>query len=217
MLKKIRGRMESELKALHEGLSQKRKHKSYAKILERIGRIRERNQRVSMAFDINVTELDGLATAISWSFDATKLSKPYDGAYYLRTTRTDLTAEEIWGLYTMLTTVEDSFRSLKSELGMRPIHHTKEERVEAHLFISVLAYHLLCYIQHILRESGVHHRWETLRARLRLHQVVTATLNKEGGGKIAVRHCTTASQEVQELYSALGLSKTPVKRRTFLL
>ena len=217
MLDKIRKRMEGELTSLHEGLSKKGKLKNYAKVLERIGRIRERNQRVSLGFDIVVAEREGRATAISWTFDATKLAKPYDGSYFLRTTRLDLAASDIWSIYTMLTTVEDSFRSLKSELGMRPIHHTKEERVESHLFISVLAYHLLSYIQHHLRDAGIQHRWKTLRSRLCMHQAVTATLNKEEGGKVAIRHCTTPSQEIQEIYSALGLKKTPLRRRTFLL
>ncbi|HLE86580.1 MAG TPA: hypothetical protein VI727_02825 [Candidatus Brocadiaceae bacterium] len=67
----------------------------------------------------------------------------YDGSYLLRTNRRDLTEQEIWQLYVMLTSVERAFRNLKSDLGLRPIYHQKERRVDAHIFISVLAYHVL--------------------------------------------------------------------------
>ena len=61
----------------------------------------------------------------------------------MRTNRRDLTEQEIWQLYVMLTRVERAFRNLKSDLGLRPIYHQKERRVDAHIFISVLAYHVL--------------------------------------------------------------------------
>jgi hypothetical protein len=65
------------------------------------------------------------------------------GCYVIDTSHKDLSAQEIWQLYMTLTKVEDSFRSLKTELGLRPIFHQKADRTKAHLFISVLAYHLL--------------------------------------------------------------------------
>jgi len=59
----------------------------------------------------------------------------------------------------MLTNLEDAFRYLKDELGLRPVHHQKESRSDGHLFITVLAYHLLISIQTKLRSSGIHMRW----------------------------------------------------------
>ena len=50
----------------------------------------------------------------------------------LRTNKTDLGEEEIWSIYTMLTRIEDTFRSLKSELDLRPVYHRKEDRFDAH-------------------------------------------------------------------------------------
>ena len=66
----------------------------------------------------------------------------------MRTNRRDLTEQEIWQLYVMLTRVERAFRNLKSDLGLRPIYHQKERRVDAHIFISVLAYHVLHAIEY---------------------------------------------------------------------
>ena len=75
------------------------------------------------------------------------------GSYILRT-KTDLGEEEIWSIYTMLTRIEDAFRSLKSELGLRPVYHQKEDRVDAHIFISILAYHISHAIEETLRNKG---------------------------------------------------------------
>ena len=47
--------------------------------------------------------------------------------------------------------IVDAFRDLKSNLGLRPNYHQKENRVDGHIFISVLAYHLLHSIEHSLR------------------------------------------------------------------
>ena len=67
------------------------------------------------------------------------------GCYVLRTDRQDLKAPEFWSLYMGLTKTEEGFRALKSSLGLRPNYHQLEERVEGHVFITVLEYHLLCH------------------------------------------------------------------------
>jgi len=69
--------------------------------------------------------------------------------------RTDLAEEEIWSIYTMLTRIEDAFRSLKSELGLRPVYHQKEDRVDVHIFISILAYHISHAIEETLKKGGL--------------------------------------------------------------
>ena len=68
------------------------------------------------------------------------------GCYVLRTDRLDLTAEQYWQVYMSLTYAEDGFRALKSDLGLRPNHHRIERQVDGHIFISILAYHLLHHI-----------------------------------------------------------------------
>ena len=75
--------------------------------------------------------------------------------------RTDLAEEEIWSIYTMLTRIEDAFRSLKRELGLRPVYHQKEDRVDAHIFISILAYHISHAIEETLKKEGCHWKNQT--------------------------------------------------------
>ena len=76
------------------------------------------------------------------------------------------------------------FRSLKSELGLRPIHHRKPVRAEGHLFITVVAYQAVQVIRRRLAAAGERASWTTLRDILAGQQRVTATFRRarpEGG------------------------------------
>ncbi|MGC9424104.1 IS1634 family transposase [Vibrio sp.] len=211
IVNKARYAMEQEIKYLSEGLTIKRRLKSYPKILERIGRLRQCYSRVSKGFAIDVKEQQGKAVKITWSFDPSKLGKPYDGSYFIRTDRIDLSKNEIWSLYIMLTSVEDAFRCLKSELGLRPIHHSKSDRIEGHLFISILAYHLLNYIQQHLRKAGIHHRWTTVRSLLQTHMALSTHLPTADGKMVHLRYCSISTPMQVEIYSALKITSVPLK------
>jgi transposase len=213
MVNRAREKMEKELSYLRDGLRIKRRLKNYDKVLQRIGRLRQQHSRVSKGFDIQVTQGGKNAVALSWQFDEKNLGKPYDGSYFLRTDRNDLNGEKIWSIYIMLTIVEDAFRCLKDELGLRPNFHHKPNRIEGHIFITVLAYHLLHFIRYKLNEAGLFHRWKTIRSWLNTHRIQTTRLPKEEGGVIHIRYCTTPTLKQQEVYSALKIINVPLKQR----
>ena len=87
----------------------------------------------------------------------------HPGVYCLRSNQTDWDEATLWRTYFTLTDLEAVFRSLKSELGLRPIYHHKPVRADGHLFITVIAYQLVQVIRHRLRESGETANWTTLR------------------------------------------------------
>jgi len=211
IVNKARDAMEQEIAYLSDGLTMNRRLKSYPKVLERIGRLRQRYSRVSKGFSIDVKERKGKAVKITWSFDPLKLGKPYDGSYFIRTDRMDLSKDEIWSLYIMLTSVEDAFRCLKGELGLRPIHHSKPDRIEGHLFISILAYHLLNYIQQHLRKAGINHRWDTVRSLLQTHIALSTHLPTADGEMVHLRYCSIPTPKQVEVYSALKITSIPLK------
>ena len=80
----------------------------------------------------------------SFHLDREKLQKAElrDGHYLLRSNLLGEKPEVLWELYILLTQIEAAFRTLKSELGLRPIYHQGEKRVEAHIFVAFLAYAL---------------------------------------------------------------------------
>ena len=75
-----------------------------------------------------------------------------DGYYLLRSNLTAGDPSVLWARYVQLTQIESVFRSLKSELGIRPIYHQLEHRIEAHIFISFLAYCLHVTLRRRLRD-----------------------------------------------------------------
>ena len=121
------------------------------KIWEAIGRIKERYPCVARYYSIEWGE-----TGLKREENAEKkaIAEALDGAYLLKTDRTDLGADEAWRVYSMLTRAESAFRAMKSPLSERPIFHQTQNRVEAHIFLCILAYHLLVAVEKTLREIG---------------------------------------------------------------
>lgn len=180
------------------------------KIHEGIGRLRERYPRVARYYRISY---DAGARKLSWQEDAEKKEKAerLDGGYMLRTDREDLTAEEIWRTYILLTRVESAFRSMKSPLMERPIFHHLEYRVQAHIFLCVLAYHLLISIEKMFLDRGVYTSWWTLRQQLSTHQVVTVVLPASNGEILKIRQGTKPEAIHREIYRTLGITEEVMK------
>ena len=144
-----------------------------------------------------------------------KLQAVFSGSYYLRSNRQDLSDQELWSIYIMLTQVEEAFRALKSELGLRPVYHRLDRRLEGHLFITVLAYHLLAAIQRQLKQKGLSHRWQTIRSRLATQMRVTVSLTNEQKERLYLRQTTDPEPFHLEVYRALGLAPNPLKNKRF--
>ena len=109
----------------------------------------------------------------------------------------------------MLTDLEAVFRSLKSELGLRPIFHSKERRTDGHLFISVLAYQFVQCIRRRLKAAGIQQSWAGLRQTLSVQQRVTATFRQRDGRVLHVRKSTLAEPRLRQIYDVLDLSPSP--------
>ena len=97
----------------------------------------------------------------------------------------------------------------KSELGLRPIYHQKQERSNGHLFITVLAYQLAQVIRRRLREQQEHRSWCSPREILAGQQRVTTSFRRADGSTLHVRKATVAEPEQRALYQALGVDPAP--------
>ena len=123
----------------------------------------------------------------------------------MKTDRQDLTADEIWRTCILLTRVEDAFREMKSPLMERPIFHHLEHRTQTHIFLCVLAYHLLTAIEHRFLQAGVHTSWWTLRQRLSTHHVATMVLPTTSGRVLKIRKATTPEPVHRDIYATLRI------------
>ena len=186
--------------------------KKYDKVIEKIGRLKQKFSKASKLYTISVEQdkKSGNASKITWQRKpAPETKDTYPGVYCLRTNQTDWNETTLWKTYTMLTDLEAVFRSLKSELGLRPIYHQIADRVSGHLFITVLAYHLVHIIRYRLKQAGIHSSWNTLRNILLPHCRVTVTMGCENGDTVHVRKSTCPEPEQQRIYSALGVKSHP--------
>jgi transposase len=203
-------RFEEELNHIAEGLTKKGRVKNYEKILLRIGRLKQRYSRVVRFYDIRVQkdEETGNAKAVHWS-RITAEEKTHLGVYCLRTNEVNWDEQTLWNTYTMLTDLEAVFRSLKSELGLRPVYHHKTGRVDAHLFISVLAYHFVHTLRFQLKARGIHLSWEGIRRQLDGQDRITVVLHRDDGKVYHVRKSTRPEPRQQIILDALGLPHCP--------
>ena len=207
---RFEGRFEEELDKVSNALSKKHGTKLYDKVIEKIGRLKERYKRVSRHYEITVTrgEDTNRATAITW--ERKEQEKPV-GVYCLRSNRIDFNEQELFNIFAMLTDIEDAFRSMKSELGLRPVYHQKENRSDGHLFITVLAYHVLHSIRVRLRSQGINDSWTTIRKGLSNHVRITTTMKRDDGKIIHLRKSTLPETFHQRIYDALRLPHRPGK------
>jgi transposase len=204
----IRSKQETRLLADIEKLALRVANKQLVqpeKINQAIGRLLERYPRVARYYRLSHDERT--ATLVS-TFDADKhlSAEKLDGCYLLKTDRKDLAADEIWRVYTLLTRAEDAFRDMKSPLVIRPIFHHKERRTDAHIFLCLLAYHLLTAIEKTLLDQGIHTSWASLRDALKTHQVCSVVLPTKDGSCLRIRKAATAEPDVQQIYRNLALS-----------
>ena len=109
----------------------------------------------------------------------------------------------------MLTELEAVFRSLKSELGLRPIYHQIEKRVNGHIFITLLAYHVVQTLRTQLKAQDIHDSWQTLRAKMENQQRITVVMKRADGKTIHLRKATRAEPHQEAIYQALGISIQP--------
>jgi transposase len=204
----LQERFESALEKLAAGLNKPKGRKKTAKVIERVGRLKEKHRLISSCYDIKaITSEDGLTvTRLEWSAMPEKLADKLTGHYYLRTNLIERNAAELWNLYNSIRTVEDAFRFMKSSLGMRPVYHQKERRVDGHLWITILTYTLIHEVLYRLRSRGVTYHWETLRTTLSSRVRVSMRAKTETSATVHLRSTTEAEQSHLEIYTALGFS-----------
>lgn len=146
-----------ELKGLMKGLIKLRKAVRKGTLIDekilahRLGRLHE---RYPGAWRYGEISANGLVLTWRWDREALRRAALRDGAYLLRTNLTDTDPQKLWQQYIQLTEVEAAFRTLKSELAIRPIWHRIERRVEAHIMVAFLGYCLWVSLKHKLRRRA---------------------------------------------------------------
>ena len=203
-------RIETGLERLQASLENAKRPRDREAIGRQIGRLLQKNTRAAKAFLIDVTEDKSRPSGLrlEWERDQewADWAALSEGCYLLRTNLTDLEPEELWKTYIQLTDVEEVFRIEKTELKIRPIWHHLEDRVDAHILFSFLAYALWKTLQAWMGRSGLGRGVNTI---LGVYSELKATdvhLPSTDGREVKIC-CITAPNEAQKtIIDRLGFS-----------
>jgi hypothetical protein len=197
-----------KLQYLKDGLSLKRRTKDYTKVIETIGRLKQKYPLISQYYSTIVTKDPDSNNAIdiTWSEKKTLDNKSaINGIYCLRTNNQTMDEKTLWKTYTTLTDLESVFKSLKSELGLRPIFHQTQTRVDGHLFITLLAYSIIHTIRYKLKQKDIHYSWDTIRDILRNQKRITTSMKCKDNTTLYIRQSSELNDRQKVIYDALGI------------
>ena len=190
------------------------------KIGERIGKIKSKYPTIGKYYEIEakLSDDEKKVTEITWTKKPQREQRStLTGCYVIETTQTELSAKDIWKQYMQLTRVESAFQDLKSELGLRPVYHQTASRTEAHLFIGVLAYHLLVSIEHILKANGDIREWNTIKKVLKTHQRSTIILKGDSKKVYHIRTSGIPESCHNEIYRTLNIKDSLRSKKVCVL
>lgn len=202
---------EQELQAMAEILHKKETTKKIEKVWERIGRCKERNRNISGRYIIDVTEQNGKASEIKWTKKQTQeKSDRKHGVYFIRTNIEEQSEQMHWDTYNIVREVEASFKCLKSDLQLRPVHHQKDNRIESHIYLITLAYQLVNSIRYMLKDKGIKHSWTNI-VRIMTTQSLQDFVLPMKTKTIKINTSSKPIQSALEIYKATN-TKSMIKR-----
>lgn len=204
-----RRRLRAYLDALKALTERKRPLKRDA-LHQAIGAAKKEAGRDSSFVQIQVTyrgNAKSKTACLTYKLDRAKLRQTWrrEGRYLLRTNMNDTNPVKLWGFYLQLTEVEQAFKELKNDLAIRPLYHQLDHRIEAHIFISFLAYCLMVTLKARLKLTA---RGLTPRAVLEKFaavQMLDVHLPTTDGREIIMSRFTQPEKDLQLLLDQLKL------------
>jgi transposase len=128
-----------------------------------------------------------------------------EGRYLLRSNLTAEPADQLWNLYVQLTQVEEAFKNLKCDLALRPLHHQKESRIEAHIFVAFLAYCLSATLRRWLRDLAPGLTPRSVLDKFRPMQMIDVHLPTTDGRTVILSRYTQPEKDQELLLRQLKL------------
>ncbi len=209
MQQRVQTKFTEALDYLNEGLTKPRRTKKYDKVLEKVGSLKSTYSTIAKYYTVDVKKDPNSDNALSVTYKekiGTDDKSAMNGVYCLRTNNTTMDNKTLWKTYTTLTDLESVFRTLKTELGLRPIFHKTSTRVDAHLFITLLAYTIIHTIRYKLKAKGINYSWSTIRDITQNQVRVTTRAKCKDGQILYLRKSSIPNEKQKEILNALNLN-----------
>ena len=206
---KERGMRQRKLKAYWERLKQLSEQAPPRDILlKKLGAAQERAGRLATTLVTVTVAAEG---TLNYRLDRAKLRavREREGRYLLRTNLAADDPELIWRCYMQLCFVEEAFRTLKGDLGLRPIYHQRADRIEAHLFIAFLAYCLSITLRQKLRTVAGGLMPRTVFEKLATVQLLDVIVPTTDHRELLLVRRTEPDRDVTLLLAQLNLELPP--------
>ncbi|MDR2972018.1 MAG: IS1634 family transposase [Bacteroidales bacterium] len=255
MNNRFQERFESGLKAISASLSKKSGIKIEQKVLERIGRLKQKYQSIHKYYDIsydvetevvrkrktNVDTEIRKVKSLSWCIKDNVDVNQRSGTYFLRTSLDD-TETIVWEGYNVIREIESCFRTLKTDLDLRPIYHKRDDATMAHLNLGLLAYWVVNTIRFQLKrseeinankqtltnkqskdndnekvETSINFCWKEIVRTLNTQKAVTTTAQNNYEEVIFIRRCSEPNPKVLAIYQKLKYKIQPFSKRKFVV
>ena len=216
MNRKFKERFEEELQKAKDSLTKKNGTKNYERAIERVGRARQKYPSISKYYVIDYIADDPEnprnMTDIQWRIAVPENVDRQSGIYFLRTNVSTFDEKTTWDYYNLTREIECTNRQLKTDLNLCPIHHKKDDRSDAHLFLDLLSYWIVNTIRYKLKQTGETCFWTEIVRRLSTQKVVTTEATNALGEKVHMRLCSEPNKSTDDIYERLKYKKMPFRK-----
>jgi transposase len=207
---------EDELNKIKSAIEKKGGIKQVDKVNQRIGRAKQKYPSAQGRYDIQLC-LDAKkekALSMTWIKNDAKNQKDIAslGQYFIKTSLEAKDEVLVWNIYNTIREIESTFRTLKTDLDLRPIYHKKDESTIAHLKLGLLAYWLVNTIRQQLKSKGINSCWKEIVRIGNTQKVITTTGYNKAQQEITVRKCSEPTLKLKELFLALQIKQRPFSK-----
>ena len=184
------------------------KRLSRDELLMKLGAAR---QKAPAAWRVVTVEVSVDGTSFGFWLNRAKLreARRREGRYLLRTNLTETDPAKLWEYYLKLVAVEEAFRTLKSDLAIRPIHHQLEHRIDAHIFISFLAYCLYVTLGFRLKSLAPGLSTRSVLEKFSAVQMIDVHVPTTDGRELVLSRYTQPEPELAVLLEQLRIALPP--------
>lgn len=191
--------------------------KNYTKVIERIGKAKAKYPSVARYYKITIDkdEKTQKATAITWKINKELYENKMDdlGKYFIRTNIDIVDEVELWNIYNTIREIESTFRTLKTELDIRPVYHKTDEGTLSHLHLALQAYWVVNTIRQKLKLQHINTCWTDIVRTANTQKIITTEGTNTAGKLIRVKKCSEPNEALKKIYSALLTKQKPFKIR----
>ena len=248
MNKRFQEGFEKGLSCIEASLSKRSGIKTEEKVYERVGRLKQKYSSVSKYYEINYA-VDTKTVTNKKTKDKTEIRKVKSlvwkikqgvepngesGTYFLRTSL-KISEELIWMIYNIIREIEYSFRTLKTDLDLRPIYHKKDDATMAHLHLGLLAYWVVNTVRYQLKKTEnepdkkqkileketdttpINFQWKEIIRILNTQKSVMTVSQNRYDEVIISRRCSDPTPKVEAIYRRLKYKSKPFSKRKFVV